>query len=323
MKQFIFKITTILVAAFLFLPIHIAKAHPADIYAHTITVTLSQTEMQIEWQIKPGPLLVNFIWNEMDADQDGTVSEDEAQTWSASRLDLFLISLDGKSLPLKVDSIKIPSSMQAFQAGEEFIIYNLSADLTQGTNNTQRIVIENGMETAKSINWFYLTAEDGAAFLFPAQRSHILTIDYIHNPASIDDQSRLLTTWDSGAPALPFGQKKDVVTETAEQVVPELSERSPQEILLDLVRSKELSITFYLFALLIALALGALHALTPGHGKTVVAAYLVGSRGTSWHAIVLGTVVTLTHTGSVFLLGILTLAASKYFLPTAVIPFLE
>ena len=323
MKQFIFKITTILVAAFLFLPIHSAKAHPADIYAHTITVTLSQTEMQIEWQIKPGPLLVNFIWNEMDADQDGTVSEDEAQTWSASRLDLFLISLDGKSLPLKVDSIKIPSSMQAFQAGEEFIIYNLSADLTQSTNNTQRIVIENGMETAKSINWFYLTAEDGTAFLFPAQRSHILTIDYIHNPASIDDQSRLLTTWDSGAPALPFGQKKDVVTETAEQVVPELSERSPQEILLDLVRSKELSITFYLFALLIALALGALHALTPGHGKTVVAAYLVGSRGTSWHAIVLGTVVTLTHTGSVFLLGILTLAASKYFLPTAVIPFLE
>src|SRR5690606_8913481 len=120
------------------------------------------------------------------------------------------------------------------------------------------------------------------------------------------------TTWDSGAPALPFGQEKDVVTETAEQVVPELSERSPQEILLDLVRNEELSLTFYVIALVIALALGALHALTPGHGKTVVAAYLVGSRGTSWRAIVLGTVVTLTHTGSVFLLGIVTLAASQY-----------
>ena len=225
MKKNIFKITTLLVVALLFLPLHTAKAHPADIYAHTITITLSQTKMQIEWKIKPGPLLVNFIWNEMDANQDGSVSEDEAQTWSASRLDLFLISLDGKSLPLTVDSINIPSSMQAFQAGEEFIVYNLSADLSQSTNNTQRIVIENGMEKAKSINWFYLTAEDGTAFLFPAQRSHILTIDYIHNPASIDDQSRLLTTWDSGAPALPFGQKKDVVTETAEQVVhgPELT----------------------------------------------------------------------------------------------------
>lgn len=323
MKKSLFKITTILVAAFLFLPIHIAKAHPADIYAHTITVILSQTEMQIEWQIKPGPLLVNFIWNEIDADQDGIVSDSESETWSASRLDLLLVSLDGKSLPLTVDSIQFPSSLQAFQAGEEFIVYSLSADLSQSANNAERIVIENGMETAKSINWFYLTAEDGTAFLFPAQKSHILTIDHIRNPASIDDQSRLLTSWDSGAPALPFGQKKDVVTETAEQVVPELQERSPQEILLDLVRSKELSFTFYAIALVIALALGALHALTPGHGKTVVAAYLVGSRGTSWHAIVLGTIVTLTHTGSVFLLGILTLAASQYFLPTAVIPFLE
>ena len=69
--------------------------------------------------------------------------------------------------------------------------------------------------------------------------------------------------------------------------------------------------------------MGALHALTPGHGKTVVAAYLVGSRGTTWHAIALGTIVTLTHTGSVFLLGIITLAASQYILPTTIIPVLE
>lgn len=317
------KLIAIIVAAFLFLPLHNAKAHPADLYAHTIAVTLAQTDMRIEWQVKPGLLLVNFIWNEMDANQDGSVSEEEGRDWSESRLGQLTVSLDGKSLPLTVDSITIPSSLQAFQAGEEILRFELSAELTQNANNTQRIVIENDWESSKAINWFYLTAEDGAAFLFPSQKSHILTIDFIHNPASIEDQSRLLTTWDSGAPALPFGQEKDVVTETAEQVVPELSERSPQEILLDLVRSREGSLTFYAFALVIALALGALHALTPGHGKTVVAAYLVGSRGTSWHAIVLGTIVTLTHTGSVLLLGIFTLAASQYILPTTVIPFLE
>ncbi len=279
--------------------------------------------MRIEWKIKPGLLLVNFIWNEMDVNQDGSVSEEEGRNWSNSRLGQLTVTVDGKSLPLMVDSMTIPSSLQAFQAGEEILVFELSADLNQNANNTQRIVIENGWESSKAINWFYLTAGEGTAFLFPSQKSHILTIDFIHNPASIEDQSRLLTSWDSGAPALPFGQQKDVVTETAEQVVPELSERSPQEILLDLVRSKEGSLAFYAFALVIALALGALHALTPGHGKTVVAAYLVGSRGTSWHAIVLGTVVTLTHTGSVFLLGIITLAASQYILPTTIIPFLE
>jgi ABC-type nickel/cobalt efflux system permease component RcnA len=55
--------------------------------------------------------------------------------------------------------------------------------------------------------------------------------------------------------------------------------------------------------LLLAAVFGAAHALTPGHGKTMVAAYLVGERGTARHAIVLGLVTTLTHTGAVLLLA--------------------
>jgi len=53
--------------------------------------------------------------------------------------------------------------------------------------------------------------------------------------------------------------------------------------------------------------IGGLHALMPGHGKTLVAAYLVGQRGTAWHAIFLGLVTTVTHTGAVFALGIVLL----------------
>jgi ABC-type nickel/cobalt efflux system permease component RcnA len=56
--------------------------------------------------------------------------------------------------------------------------------------------------------------------------------------------------------------------------------------------------------LVLAVGLGAVHALTPGHGKTLVAAYLVGERGTIWHAIVLGLVTTLTHTGVVLVLAV-------------------
>jgi nickel/cobalt transporter (NicO) family protein len=52
---------------------------------------------------------------------------------------------------------------------------------------------------------------------------------------------------------------------------------------------------------------GALHALTPGHGKTLVAAFLVGERGTAWHAIFLGLMTTLTHTGAVFAVGLVLL----------------
>jgi len=55
--------------------------------------------------------------------------------------------------------------------------------------------------------------------------------------------------------------------------------------------------------LLLAAGFGAAHALTPGHGKTLVAAYLIGEHGTVWHALLLGLVVTLTHTGAVLLIA--------------------
>jgi ABC-type nickel/cobalt efflux system permease component RcnA len=65
-----------------------------------------------------------------------------------------------------------------------------------------------------------------------------------------------------------------------------------------------------LVALGLAFFLGAAHALTPGHGKTLVAAYLVGTRGTVRDAFVLGATVTVTHTLTVFLLGLAVLYAS-------------
>jgi ABC-type nickel/cobalt efflux system permease component RcnA len=70
--------------------------------------------------------------------------------------------------------------------------------------------------------------------------------------------------------------------------------------LLDLLDTKQGLIVL----LILAAGFGAAHALTPGHGKTLVAAYLVGRRGTVWHAIVLGLTTTLAHTGSVLVLAV-------------------
>ena len=76
------------------------------------------------------------------------------------------------------------------------------------------------------------------------------------------------------------------------------------------------------FAALVAATLGAFHALEPGHGKTVVAAYLVGSRGTARHAMLLGLIVTASHTAGVYLLGGVTLYASRYIVPERLYPWL-
>jgi nickel/cobalt transporter (NicO) family protein len=78
-----------------------------------------------------------------------------------------------------------------------------------------------------------------------------------------------------------------------------------------------------LFLLLAAFGWGAVHALSPGHGKAMVAAYLVGTRGTARDALGLGLTVTVTHTIGVFALGAVTLALSAYVLPEDLYPWLN
>jgi ABC-type nickel/cobalt efflux system permease component RcnA len=75
--------------------------------------------------------------------------------------------------------------------------------------------------------------------------------------------------------------------------------------------------------LLVAFGWGALHALSPGHGKAMVAAYLIGTRGTARHAVSLGAIVTITHTIGVFTLGFVTLLLSQYILPEDLYPWLN
>jgi len=82
-----------------------------------------------------------------------------------------------------------------------------------------------------------------------------------------------------------------------------------------LLHREKIPLNMVLIALIIAFGLGGAHALTPGHGKTIVAAYLVGSRGTLKHAAFLGAMVTVTHTVSVFALGLATLFLFRLIVP--------
>lgn len=90
-----------------------------------------------------------------------------------------------------------------------------------------------------------------------------------------------------------------------------------------LIAIERLTPTVVLIAILGAAFWGAAHALSPGHGKTVVAAYLVGARGTARHAAFLGLTVTVTHTAGVFALGVVTLYLSRYLLPEVLYPWLN
>lgn len=290
-----------------------AAAHPADMYLHNIQVRLTPEGMAVEWRLSPGALLAFLAWDEADADGDSFVTDQEALDWITPVLPELVAAVDGTTaLPWTLEELAWPESVARFEMGDQAIVARLSARWPEGFAGQRQVLLYSRYEEATSVNWFTLSAEDGVHFTRPTQQNGLLQFELVLPGAELPADVPLLTAWDSGTPALD--------SSAPAQAVPN---RTASAILTDLVSQEEMPPLFYLAALGIALALGAIHALTPGHGKTLVAAYLVGSRGTPRHAAALGAVVTFTHTGSVLALGVVTLFFSRYFLPTQLFPVLE
>jgi nickel/cobalt exporter len=117
------------------------------------------------------------------------------------------------------------------------------------------------------------------------------------------------------------------VPETGPHVTRGGSRRAPDRIadsgFAALVGRDHLDAWVILASLAAALFWGAAHALSPGHGKAIITAYLVGQRGTPRHAALLGLIVTVTHTIGVFALGLVTLLLSRFIVPEQLYPWLN
>jgi len=175
---------------------------------------------------------------------------------------------------------------------------------------------------------------DGAAIVTASQgstdRSAALTAYPADAMASSPQDLRASVDWRmAGSPGvaariIPIEQPAPVAAPAQESQGP-----SPRpgpakgDFLSRLLAKHEIGWQWLLLGLVVAFGLGGAHALEPGHGKTIVAAYLVGSRGTMKHAALLGAVVTFTHTISVFLLGLAMLVLSQSVVPGNVIKTLE
>ena len=89
-----------------------------------------------------------------------------------------------------------------------------------------------------------------------------------------------------------------------------------------LIARDDLGLGVILVSLALAFFWGSAHALSPGHGKAIVTAYLVGQRGRPRHAAALGLIVTATHTIGVFTLGFVTLGLSQFIVPEQLYPWI-
>ncbi|HVP21167.1 MAG TPA: hypothetical protein VMS73_04835 [Anaerolineaceae bacterium] len=329
----------------LLIPTIKVSAHPADMYALDQSIQISKDSIHVDWKITPGPMLAGSLWDAADLNHDGVISQAEAQTWVEPFLSQWVIWLDNQPIDsFKLKDIHWPSKLETLQTGDEPIEIWLVFQLPPGLSGTHIVEFHDSFQESISLNWYSLQSDPGITFDEPEQsNSQVMTHLHFSNATdgSPTETVGSFRTWESGSPSVPGltgavsnlaislanSQNSQQTANTQAGLAASQPQAaipaSPTSALTSLMKAQSFSPLFLAGAFLLSLALGSLHALTPGHGKTLVAAYLVGSHGRTRDAVLLGTVVTMTHTGSVLLLGLATLIASRYILPSLVMPWLE
>jgi nickel/cobalt exporter len=259
----------------------------------------------------------------MDANHDGGVSDEEAAGYLerlAPRLaEGVVLTDDGERIPMRLASKAV--SMPKGSGG--LMTLRIECDFEgvapETATGTHRLRFED-TNYRERVGWREIVVEPaGGVAVFDSTAFGSGVTDELKtypqdNLAAPLDETDAEFSWRRG------GTPTNAVALRTREGMPVVRTR---DRFAELISVEELTPLVALLGLLLAAGLGALHAMSPGHGKTVVGAYLVGSRGTAKHAAFLGLTVTVTHTSSVFALGLLTLFASHYVLPETLFPYLS
>jgi len=282
--------------------------------------------------------------HEADANRDGVTTQTERDAYVEKLAPGFA---DG--LKLEVDGVRLPllatrwtSSLPVEQGGFSLRVeveFRAAAALADGS--VHRIELHNENYPGR-MGWHEIVVEPAADLRawdsngFDSSVTGGLAQALQSLPASgpLDERAVQLTISTGPAPAgarllgARAGNPADASGKSARVSVGAAGfevawiERKTTELVRS-ISSATLAPGIISIALLGAVLLGAVHALSPGHGKTIVGAYLIGSRGTARHAAFLGLTVTITHTAGVFMLGFATLYASRFIMPERLFPILS
>lgn len=303
----------------------VALAHPLDVYLQATYITVAPTQIVVELDLSPGVLVAPQVLPLLDPNGDQQIADAEGQAYVDAMLRNVVLQVDGKPLALAVTKIDMPPYL-TIQAGYGTIRVFTTAMLGNGMTGAHQIDYKNNYAPTGSAYQVNSFVDKGVAITLGKQNrdsiQQSMTMGYVignavpttTGPATIVAAATAATTAPVATPApasltTPIG-------------IPGSASGQAQRLLAYLYMPT-LSPWVLLLALALAGLLGGLHALTPGHGKTLVAAYLVGSRGTVRHAVTLGAIVTFTHTASVIVIGLLALFASKFVVPNVLVPVLE
>lgn len=273
-----------------------ADAHPADRLLQHLIITLYGDHIEASYAISGGMLATAALAEKIDVNGDGSFSNEEAQAWLQGYL--THISIERDNLPVRPSRTTLQvTPLNEFSLGLSPLIVTMEIPTGASTKATQNYAISNDYRL--DLTDFRLDIADTAGGTLT---SSAIPGKIVRFRAEVDPT--VFATADSAVDAATRWSATGVVSEAQ-----------------DLFNHPKTP-WFVGLMLLIFAGMGALHALQPGHGKTLVAAYLVATGGTPRDAMTLAGIVTATHTLSVYLLGMLTLIASEWFLPSRVIPVL-
>ncbi|HYY06705.1 MAG TPA: sulfite exporter TauE/SafE family protein [Candidatus Limnocylindria bacterium] len=256
-----------------------------------------------------------------DRNRNGTLDPDERDAYLGRKptelAQNLTLTVDGAAVPLapRAESLELPAGAGGLPT------LRLEVFLTAPLPEHPGAVEFRDRNFAGRAGWQEVVADAGAGLVLAdasvprVDRSQALRAypaDLLQSPPQVSE-ARLRITTGSAAPVarVPAAGARVGAKRFADRMT-------------ELVGTSEpLGLGLLLTSLLVAALLGALHALGPGHGKTIVGAYLIGTRGTARHALFLGLVVTATHTLGVYLLGFATWGASAWVVPERLFPWIS
>ncbi|MFD3441639.1 nickel transporter [Streptomyces sp. NPDC058685] len=280
-----------------------AAAHPLGNFTvnYSTALTLRPTRVEAVVVVDHAEIAAAQQRPLIDQDHDGTVTAPEQAEYARTACSTL-----GPQLSVDIDGEKADwkqgTSSLSFHPGEAGL---KTSRLTCSLVSAASLAAPSDIRAVthydrRRIGWHEITATSIGVTLahstVPAVSSTGQLRHYPQDPlvAPLDQRTAELT-------AMPGGG-------TAARIVPPgLPGAGPVTTVLNkdtLVGSRELTLPVGLLALLLAVILGASHAALPGHGKTIMAAYLAGRRGTPRDAVTVGATVTVTHTTGVLILGL-------------------
>jgi nickel/cobalt transporter (NicO) family protein len=316
----------------------IVLAHPLGNFTinHYAGLRVAPDAIEVDAVLDQAEIPTFDARRDIDTDGDGEVSDAEADSARApecrSLAASLVLSVGGSRLPLELVAAGLEFPIGAAGLPTMRLVCELHAALPAGIDSNTAVSFTDG-SFSERIGWREMTVVGNGvtvegANVRSASASNRLTsypTDLLQQPLA--DRSVSFTAARGGAPAPVFaapdahsldeaaraaGPDAPPGGDAARNVDPATVSVVPGGIggeIDGLLRTRDLTPIVLIASMLAAAALGAGHALTPGHGKTLMGAYLVGARGTPVHALGLGLSVAVSHTLGILVLALVVLAA--------------